>query len=341
MASLEQLTKSILLSLAPRQRDIIVRRFGLDGKDPLTLAELGTRYKVTRERVRQIEAAVLGQVNAKIKGTLMAECVEFMGQYLESQGGVRRADYLLVDIAKKFEGLSMPALAFLMEASKQFNYTREDNDYYEFWYKDKNTLKKATRLIDRFYKELKAKKQEVLGMGSADAILSLVSKSEGVSDDVAKNYVSISKKFGVSVYGDFGLAEWSEIQPRTVRDQAYLVLRKQKSPLHFSDITGKINSLDLGKKKVANVSTVHNELIKDSRFVLVGRGMYALSEHGYEPGTAKEVIQKLLKEQGSLHPHRIVSLVSERRFFKKNTILLNLQNKKMFRRLEDGTYTLA
>lgn len=341
MLNAEQFTKSILAGFAPRQRDILTRRFGLDGKEPLTLAELGERYKVTRERVRQIESSVLAAVHEKMQTGPVAELVVHIDRCLQSFGGVRATDALFEDVASKSEGLSKYSLAFIMEASKRFYCNREDGEYVEFWYSDKNALKKAVRLIDKFYRELKLEKDAVLKEGAnAESMLEKLALKEAMSKAIAENYIAISKKFGKNVYGEFGLAEWPEIQPKTVRDQAYLVLRRAAKPLHFSDIAELINSTSLGRR-AANVSTVHNELIKDNRFVLVGRGMYALTEHGYEPGTAKEVIEKLMKKHGSLHLEQIVELISAERFFKRNTILLNLQNKKLFKRLDDGKYYLA
>lgn len=340
MINVEQLIKPILSGLAPRQRDILVRRFGLDGKEPMTLAELGVRYKVTRERVRQIEASLLSMVNEKMKEGPLAEVASYVADYLEEHGGVRRTDALCADLGKKFEGLSPASLAFLMEASKKFDAVHEDGDYFEFWHKDRNAAKKAARFHEKFYKELKPRKKEVLNSQLANSVLVSLAKEEGVSERIAENYVALSKKFGKNVYGDFGLSEWTEIRPRTVRDQAYLVLAKNRKPTHFSEIAKLINESNLGKR-TANVSTVHNELIKDARFVLVGRGMYALSEHGYEAGTAKEVITKLLEAEGALHSEKIIELVNQKRFFKKNTILLNLQNKKLFKRMPDGTYGVS
>ncbi len=103
------------------------------------------------------------------------------------------------------------------------------------------------------------------------------------------------------------------------------------------DIAKVINESGLSGQ-VALAPTVHNELIKDERFVLVGRGMYALREHGYEPGIAREVIQKVLREAGPLKPNDVVAHVAKQRFFKPNTVLINLQNKSFFERLPDGRY---
>ena len=88
------------------------------------------------------------------------------------------------------------------------------------------------------------------------------------------------------------------------------------------------------------METVHNELIKDARFVLVGRGMYALSEWGYEPGTVTELIGNLLKQNGPLTKEEILEKILAMRFIKENTILINLQNRKNFIKDEKGKYSL-
>lgn len=131
----------------------------------------------------------------------------------------------------------------------------------------------------------------------------------------------------------------------------------QKQPLHFSEITKYLN----GNKEIAEaikiesplvlsrswfkkveVQTVHNELIKDSRFVLIGRGIYALKDWGYKPGKVADVIKDVLKEANKpLTQDEIVKEVQKRRFAKTNTIILNLHNKKLFRKLENKRYTLV
>jgi RNA polymerase primary sigma factor len=49
----------LLSHLDAREREVLVRRFGLDGESPLTLEEVGAAFKLTRERVRQLQQSAL------------------------------------------------------------------------------------------------------------------------------------------------------------------------------------------------------------------------------------------------------------------------------------------
>lgn len=78
-------------------------------------------------------------------------------------------------------------------------------------------------------------------------------------------------------YGEWGIAGWEEIKPKTVNDKIYLILKHEAKPLHFTEIAKKINEMQFDKK-TANAATVHNELILDNRYVLISRGTYGLKE---------------------------------------------------------------
>lgn len=62
--NMQQDVKNLLIScnLKSRERDILILRYGLDGKEPMTLVEIGKIYNLTRERVRQIESNALKKI---------------------------------------------------------------------------------------------------------------------------------------------------------------------------------------------------------------------------------------------------------------------------------------
>jgi len=307
----------------------LVGRYGLNGKPDLTLAELGDNYEITRERVRQIESLALFNVKNRLgKG----EITSFIGLalgYLKQFGGVRKEEDLLKDLS--CSAADAHNVSFLLDVSRKSHYYGEDKDFYSYWYINADYKKRAIGFINRLISQMRKKRKETTNSKGG--------MPENLRDSVAVNYVSISKSFGRNSFGDFGLTEWPEVLPKNAKDWAYLVLKKNKKPLHFSEISQEIRKLR-DKNRETNTQTVHNELIKDERFVLVGRGTYGLKEFGILPGTARDIIANFLKKRGPTGSRELIKLILQERMFQENTILINLQNKRYFKRLDDGRYNL-
>jgi DNA-directed RNA polymerase delta subunit len=158
-------------------------------------------------------------------------------------------------------------------------------------------------------------------------------------EEIAKRWLSISKSVAKNPLGEWGKVSSPNIRTRGVKDYAFLVMRRHGSPMHFKEVADAITKT-FGKK--THYATTHNELIKDPRFVLVGRGMYALAEWGYKAGIAREVIQDILKREGEpLSKDEIIKRVMKERYFKKNTISVNLANSRYFKKSKNGLYTVA
>lgn len=342
MATVDKVLNWFWSHLDDRQRDVLVGRFGItDGGDSNTLAELGKKYGITRERVRQIEASALLAVREEaLTNTTFQEFVEKSKKYLKNSGGVSKKEHFLEHHRASMEDLNENHLDLFIETADSFCFHPEDKDFWPFYYSDEESLDKARRFIVDWEKFLKSRKEEILSAPAQKyhVHFKVFVKKFPINSTHAENYVAISKKFHTNNYGDSGLSEWPEIKPVTIRDHIYVILKKEEKPVHFVDIAKLIG--ERGKGKNALGATVHNELIKDPRFVLVGRGIYGLSEHGYKPGTAREVIQRILKENGPMRTKELVLAVQKERFFKPNTVLVNLQNKKFFLRQPDGTYVI-
>ncbi len=331
---IDKLITKVTADFSPKHRRVIEGRFGLKTGGRATLQKIGDELGITRERVRQIENQIIG----KLKNRVTAEADEIIGSakaYLTGVGGVMRDDKFVRDLTHVLginpNKVKYPEakIRFLLLVAGVPNHEPADDYMHAYWYVDEKARDNFVSFAKRIRKILETSRRE-------DVLEKKVYLAE-CKDCAAGHFLNIPRSFGVNVFGDFGLREWPEIEPKTVRDRAYLVLKKEGKPLHFSDIAKSISRFGLSKKS-AHVQTVHNELIKDNRFVLVGRGIYALGEHGFEPGTVREVIGRLLKKKGPMTSAQVVRLVNEQRILKENTILLGLQNKRHFKRLGDGRY---
>ena len=344
LSDFASLIKGLLTGLAGRQKEVLEKRYGLNKGDSLTLAEIGDSFGITRERVRQIENLALAEVRAKAEANSeYKNTVQALSQNLKNFGGVRREDQMVEDAVSLLASVSPKdvlrnQLHFLFDVSKAAGFHRATNDSHSFWHLNEDARQNAFGFVKVLHDTLKDRKEEVLVHKKFNELFAQAVKTHGAQDKAALNYASVSKKFTKNVFGDFGLADWAEVNPQTSRDWAYLVLKKENKPLHFTEIAEKINQTRA--KKQAHPQTVHNELIKDDRFVLVGRGTYGLREFGILPGTAREVITHFLQNHGALASRDLVKLVLQQRQFKENTLLLNLQNRKYFKRLPDGKYTI-
>ncbi len=340
MASITKLVNAAVIGLSPRQKEVIFSRFGLDGNSPKggqTLAAIGETLHVTRERVRQIENGAITIIKRNIsRNSDLESMLRKIAVFIEEKGGIAKKEAVVKYAATLASGIKENHVDFLADASGTFHLYREDDAFHPFYYVTDRDLKTAKTFVEGWVAFLKGRKEKVLIESYAVQLAGFL-RSKTMAHEVAENYLSISKHIHQNPYGDTGLREWPEISPSTVRDKIYLVLKKRGEPLHFEDIAKHINLAKFDSEK-ALAPTVHNELIKDQRFVLVGRGLYGLKEHGYEPGTAREVIAKILKTEGAMNTAEVMEAVNRQRFFKPNTILINLQNRNFFERMPDGKY---
>ncbi len=334
----------MLAVLNTRNRDVISRRFGLKTGKKETLESIGKSYGITRERVRQIEEASLKQVRENLNSGLAGKVKPFVNlaeNILEQAGGVTSEDNLFA----KFSGVAKEnstnaVLIFFLSLDGRLKKFIETDDFNTFWALSAQHAESFNKSIFAFIDALK----KVSAPIAESAVVDFYKKSGATLKDVTPatvaSYISVSKNIAKNNFGQLGLTSWPDIKPRGVKDKAFLVLKRDGKPRHFRDITQLINTSSFGNRK-ANVQTVHNELIKDKRFVLVGRGLYGLTEWGYKAGTVKDVIVDILRSTGQpMHKKDIVTQVLSNRMVKENTILLNLQNPKVFERKGNGIYAL-
>lgn len=331
---IDKIAKEAIKVLSPRTRDIVSRRFGLRGKRQ-TLESIGRKYGITRERVRQIEADGLRALSRPEAISIFTPVIDFLKQYAIISGHVISEKRLLSGVFKLLQSANVSLLALTL--SDQFERFKETPKLNAVWVSNVSAWNRAQKLIGALENCLKSGEGPV----SLDKISKfLKSQNDAVSSGVIASYLSVSKDITQNKFGQWGMKSWPEITPKGVKDKAYLVLKRKGNPQHFRNISGLIDRAGFSSKST-HVQTVHNELIKDPRFILVGRGTYALTEWGYEPGTVRDVIVSVLKRNSSPIPKEtIIKRVLNERGVKANTVVINLQNSKFFKKSGKG-YTLV
>jgi hypothetical protein len=334
----KKITKKITSHLQNRALDVIMNRFGLtpDGERK-TLEEIGKKYNITRERVRQVEDAAINLIKKSDAYKNEQAIFDELKQIVHNLGSIVAEHELLSYVSK--DKLTQNHINFFLVLSDIFKKHREDEHFHARWSVDDAMTDKVHDTLRKLYSELK---DEDL-IPEAEMIKKFFEHMKDISDkyldeEIAKRWLSMSKTVAKNPFGEWGKASSPNIRTRGVKDYAFLVMRRHGSPMHFKEVADAISKTFCKKTHYA---TCHNELIKDPRFVLVGRGMYALSEWGYKTGIAREVIQDILKREGSLSKDAIVEKVMKERYFKKNTILVNLANPKFFKKNKNGLYTAA
>jgi DNA-directed RNA polymerase delta subunit len=332
----QKVCAELIKDLPQRTADVIERRFGLKSGERETLEHIGQSYNITRERVRQIENEGFNHILPKIDN--YKEVFAQFDEAIASFGGLKKEEELLGFLG---EGKFNNCVYFLLTIAKEFNRIQEDENFYSFWTKDENLVKGAKRVVESAVKMLERYGKPV----ELDKIYEVegkqASKAIGEGKTAFISAIEISKTIRTNPEGLYGLNNWVEINPKGIKDKAYLVFKKYEKPLHFTEVASQIEKLPFNGERKVHTATVHNELIKDTRFVLVGRGLYALAEWGYQPGVVKDVIAKIIQESKKLlTKEEITEKVLSQRFVKENTIVLNLQDKVRFVKDEKGRYNV-
>jgi DNA-binding phage protein len=333
----EQFVQDILANLErDREREIVARRFGLfDRKE--TLEQIGELLGITRERVRQLEKSVVARLKAAAdQGQLPhIETVESaLLEQLHHMGELARVSELSAVLTGENTRTDQSRVAFLSLLSPSL-VALEDNDHYHFavgvqGVRDEKAIKTAIATI-----------VEAIKKAGEPALIADVATAANISDAKQAQALATVSKHLATLNGRWGLVKWPMVNPKNIRDKIYVILKENGKHMHFNDIAKSIKDSDF-KRKDVTTQAIHNELIKDKRFVLIGRGIYALKEWGYKKGTVADIISEVLREAGEpLHRDEIVKRVLKSRFVKETTILLNLQGKTQFKRVAKATYELS
>ena len=355
----KSLFSGLISALTEREKDVLHQRYQLSNelKERATLKEIGDRYSITRERVRQIERdainKLLNQKKEDAYRTQLQTLENALVEYLEKNGGLVDHNNLFSEfVAKNFDlsHYNENAYHFVFEQLFENVEKIENHDHFEnIWIvKDFNVEGIASWLNN-----LKAKINELNALHEKEKVIALAREilTEQIKADLEKllnkhsdstlekfieTYLRSSRHLDENILGQWGLSEWDSVNPRKLGDKIHLIFEQVKNPLHFRDIAQKINEAKFDHKNICP-ATVHNELIANDKYVLIGRGIYALKDWGFEEGTVADVVSRILQEAGKpLSKDEIIQRVMDRRKVNKSTIYLTLINKDKFNKSKEG-----
>ena len=341
--SVKSIVEKMLGNLSAKQKLVLANRFGIGNGGPKTLEAIGKNLNITRERVRQIEGDAIRILGKVQKDETLSSAVAEINDIVVESGGIILGEKLAREFFVRHFGqreysaeeARLAEIIFLLSGLKKNKGNKEMRDSWTSEKFDRKYFRALAEEAEKIFDQQK-KLSETEDLIKKIANFEFSQRFSQLKPEHIVSFLEVSKKFGQNVFGDWGKAKWPLISPRGVREKATLVLLKKKKPLHFRDISRMIEELGLSQKKV-HPQTVHNELIRDKRFVLVGRGTYALREWGYEEGTVKDVIAKILRSAGGyLLKDKLYDLVLKKRKVKKATIAVNLADKNLFEKKTGG-----
>jgi DNA-directed RNA polymerase delta subunit len=348
--SYAELVDSLLSNLPEREREVLQKRNALTNAEGATLEEIGEEYNITRERVRQIEKEGLKKLlnldydKAKLPINDLQSQIE---EYLKSSGGLMAESHLTEKLLNESKVEEEKALSFLLGyiLGSRFNKVDNNDEFHVIWHLDGVNLDQALEIATALKNMLEKQGsplhiEDLHEQFQSHNLYDNVDKIPGDNQAIIEALLRARRDIGRNILGQWGLAVWNTIKPKRMTDKAYLIMLREGKPLHFTEVADLINQTNFDHKK-ACPATVHNELILDDKYVLVGRGIYALRDWGYQEGTVADIIEKILKEKGPMTKKDLMDEVLKQRMVQKTTVTLALMNKDKFNRAEDSRYNIA
>ncbi len=333
-----KIEKALLCLTNPRVREVIERRFGLGDGQPETLESIGKSHGITRERVRQIQDVGLNILRSDEVLSLFGSVFNQLDQLFADHGHLIGEEYLYSMITNTDKPHPLRGQLYLiLTLGEPYQKVVNDSRFHPFWASSPSARDRAEKIVDSLISYFEKQNQVI---NKLDVLNAFSKKYSGEPVDLFHVVLDIAREIDMNSFEEFGLVHWPEITPQGVKDRAYLVLKRTGEPLHFTRIAELINEMGLSSK-TAYPQTVHNELIKEPKFVLVGRGTYGLTDWGYESGTVADVIQTILKKSKKpMTKKQVLDAVLSQRRVKPTTIALNLQRLPGIVKVGGDKYTL-
>lgn len=339
--------KDVLKYCKPKEQLVLLKKFWLLTGKEIPLQRIGKDYNLTRERVRQIETQALMRFRRLIVGNdNYIKVLEESKKILDANGGILIEEQLIAKIVNKqmFE-FTPQEIKLILVSDFDISYLKRNKLIFKSFYKDPiyEDLLSTMVVFIKSYFEKKPQAEDIYEFTER-------LKSEFVKKNPSVTYLTNDLFYlsffttirGIKVFdGKIGLATFTEVNPKTIRDKIVYTLNRINKPVHYQELPAKI--MEWFPKKNIKVNTVHNELVKNNHlFVNMGLGIYGLKARGFEGGVVKDIIIRILtKAWRPMSVKEISKDLLKEKMVSPNTVLLNLQKyKENFKRVDKGVYSL-
>lgn len=340
--------KDILIYCKPKERLILMKKFGLDGSKEIPLQRIWKEYSLTRERIRQIETQALMRFRRLIvwNDTYM-EVLQEAKKIIDAHGGILCESTLISKMVNKnIFKFSKQEIKLVLVSDFDVTYLKRNKYLNKAFYLEplyEDMLTKMVLYVQAYF-EKRNKSQdlyEFIGYLKENFAKDFKDVHYLKSDLFYVNFFDTIRE--ISVFdGKIGLPIFADVNPKTIKLKILYTMRRINKPIHYQELPSKI--MEWFPAKNIKINTVHNELVKNNDiFVNLGLWIYGLKERWYEWGMVKEILVRIFEKND--RPMNVKELCKEmlkEKMVSPNTVMLNLQKyKDLFKRVEKWVYELV
>ncbi len=339
--------KDILIYCKPKERLVLMKKFGLNGEKWVPLQRIWKEYNLTRERIRQIETQALMRFRRLIvwNDTYM-DVLQEAKKVLDAQWWFLVEDSLVSKLVNKnMFKFTRQELKLILVSDFDVSYLKRNKYldkafYLEPLYED--LLTRTTLFVQDYFKKRWSSQDvyEFIWYLRENFAKDFKEISYLKNDLFYINFFESIKEMSVFDW-KIWLPEFEDVNPKTIKLKMLYTMRRVNKPIHYQELPTRI--MERFPKKSVKLNTIHNELVKNNDvFVNLWLWIYWLKERWYEWWQVKDILIRIFEKHD--RPMNVKELCREmlkEKMVSPNTVMLNLQKyKDLFIRVEKGIYTL-
>jgi hypothetical protein len=267
-AGLTQLSEFVFSPLRPREREVLLLRYSAPEEHAPSLAELGRRFSLTRERIRQLTVSALGRLAKDTERQRRRPVTEWLSGVFREAGGVLREPGVESALRRRFKGApdhAYPLTRALLETTSCFARVRSD-----VWCNGERPRDEVLGLLDTLYLVLRDAQRPMTAR-------QLVARAPGRDEQLVRACLGADDRLREVPGARYGLREWEWGVPETLADCLAACIRTRARPQSIVRVVEHANAVLPPDRRVTQADVL-DILATESRFVRIRTGVYGLAE---------------------------------------------------------------